>query len=112
MDSFRKRAAYYFECTLSEDIAKFEITSFAAETAQKSPENRRTNRRKIAAMFRGAEKTRKRSVSAFSKSLHFRTLRYCFGRENSLSFWADTVSSAKNSMSSLLHTNNRLRGTH
>ena len=37
---------------------------------------------------------------------------YCFGEENSLSFTANSVSSAKNSVSSLWHTNNRLRGTH
>ena len=29
---------------------------------------------------------------------------YCFRRENSLSFWANSVSPAKNSVSSLLHT--------
>ena len=38
--------------------------------------------------------------------------KYCFGRENSLSSAANSVSSAKNSASSLLHTNNRLKGTH
>ena len=37
---------------------------------------------------------------------------YCFGEENSLSFTANSVSSAKGSVSSLWHTNNRLRGTH
>ena len=40
---------------------------------------------------------------------------YCFGEENSLSFGANSVSSAKNSVSSRLHTNhfnNRLKGTH
>ena len=37
---------------------------------------------------------------------------YCFGRENSLSSAANSVSPAKNSVSSLCHTNNRLRGTH
>ena len=34
---------------------------------------------------------------------------YCFGRDSSLS--SNSVSSAKNSVSSPLHTNNRLRGT-
>ena len=40
---------------------------------------------------------------------------YCFGEKNSLSlseFWANSVSSAKNSVSSLWHTDNKLRGTH
>ena len=40
---------------------------------------------------------------------------YCFGEENSLSlteFGANSASSEKNSVSSRLHTNNRLRGTH
>ena len=37
---------------------------------------------------------------------------YCFGEENSLSFMANSVSSAKDSVSSLWHTNNRMRGTH
>ena len=37
---------------------------------------------------------------------------YCFGRENSLSFWANSVSSVKNPVSSLLHATSRPRGTH
>ena len=35
-----------------------------------------------------------------------------FGRENSLSFSANSVSDSRSSVSSLLHTINRLRGTH
>ena len=40
---------------------------------------------------------------------------YCFGEEDSLSlteFGANSVSSAKNLVSSLWHTKNRLRGSH
>ena len=37
---------------------------------------------------------------------------HLFGRENSLSFQANSVRSAQNSVSSLLNTNNGLRGTH
>ena len=37
---------------------------------------------------------------------------HCFGEENSLSFGANSVSSAKNLVSLRLHTNNRLKGTH
>ena len=37
---------------------------------------------------------------------------YCCGRENSLSFWVNSVNFVKNLVSSLFHTNSRLRGTH
>ena len=43
------------EKSLAFSNRKVQIASFTAEIAEKSPENRRENRRKIAAIFGGAE---------------------------------------------------------
>ena len=51
-------------------ITKCKIAGFTAEIAEKSPENHRKNRRKIAATLWCAEENR--SVSAFSESQRFR----------------------------------------
>ena len=60
------------EKSLRFQIAKCKIASFSAEIAEESPENRRGNRRKIAAISWGAEQKSQRS--AFSNRSVFGTL--------------------------------------
>ena len=51
------------EKSLRFQIAKYQIAGFAAEIAEKSPENRRRNRRKIASDFLG----RGKEIAAFPR---------------------------------------------
>ena len=56
---------------------------------------------------RGLDYYRKRAEYCFESTVSDKRTHWA-----SLSFGANSVSSVKNSVSSLLHTNNRLRGTH
>ena len=62
--------------------------------------------------FAGLRPTTVGDERNFRRGILFRE--HNFARENSWRFWTNSVSSAnpKNSLSSLLHTNTRLGGTH
>ena len=112
-----KECACIFSCWDGNHFDDNGITQYVAKwsIAQMCPRETKIPRRGILGVSKRGGFVRRVNLNIGNGSgILFRE--YCFGEENSLSlteFGANSVSSAKkNWVSSLCHTNNRLRGTH